>query len=216
MKALLFDLDGTLVDSLPLILETSHRALRELGQDRSDGEIQALIGLPLIDTGEVLLGPGYGEPYLHAYQRHFRTLEWQVQAFPGIAALLADMQAAGAHLAVVTSKRRQSALDTLAESGLADYFPVLVTAEDDCGHKPEPGPALAAMVKLAAKPADCLFIGDSLFDTGCANQAGIKSCAVTWGAGSAAELRGTATWLAETVPELRQVLYAFLNQPTTT
>ena len=212
MTAYLFDLDGTLADTLPFILRSSHLALKELGREASDEQIIALIGVPLLETGEILLGPGCGELYRECYHKHFTSLNTDsLSAFPGLAELLAKLKEGGGKLACVTSKRLQPAEGTLMQIGLMPYFPVLVGAESTAQHKPDPAPARIALELLEAQGEKAIFIGDSIFDIGCAHNAGLLSCGVTWGAGEEQQLKEAgAAFIAHTVEELAAILLAEL------
>lgn len=212
MTAYLFDLDGTLADSLPIILKSSRLALEELGQEISDAQIIALIGVPLIESGELLLGPGRGELYRDCYQKHFSSLDTSsLTAFPGLAGLLSRLTAGGGKLACVTSKRQKPAENTLAQIGLLPFFPVLVCAENTKLHKPDAAPALTALDLLHAQGEKAVFVGDSIFDIGCAQNAGILSCGVTWGAGEEQQLTAAgANYIAHTTEELTAILLAEL------
>ena len=212
MTAYLFDLDGTLADTLPFILLSSHLALKELGREASDEQIIALIGVPLLETGEILIGPGCGELYRECYHKHFISLNiGNISAFAGLAGLLAKLKAGGGKLACVTSKRLQPAEGTLLQIGLLDYFPVLVGAESTAQHKPDPAPAFKALELLEAQGEKAIFIGDSIFDIGCAQNAGLLSCGVTWGAGEKGQLIAAgADFVAHTAEELTAILVAEL------
>ncbi|MCL1975458.1 MAG: HAD-IA family hydrolase [Firmicutes bacterium] len=212
MTVFLFDLDGTLADSLPIILHTSRLALRECGKEVSDEQITALIGMPLLQTGELLLGPGMGEHYRACYQKHFYNIDTcKLSAFPGIADLLAKLKEGGAKLACVTSKRQKPAEATLAQIGLLQFFSALVCAESTTCHKPEAEPALTALAMLGATTEKAYFIGDSIFDIGCASNANIISCGVLWGAGEEQQLsEAGAAYIAHNVEELSAILLAAL------
>ncbi|MCL1816068.1 MAG: HAD-IA family hydrolase [Clostridiales bacterium] len=209
MTAFLFDLDGTLADSIDIILQSSRMALEELGYPQiSDAQITSLIGVPLLDTGERILGPGLGELYRECYQKHFLSLDiGKLNAFPGLAKTLAHLKAQGGKLACVTSKRRFAAESSLKAIGLADYFSALVCAESTEQHKPAAEPAHKALAMLNACAEKAIFIGDSIFDIGCARNAGILSCGVLWGAGNEQELtQAGADYIAHTVGELDSIL----------
>ena len=208
MTAYLFDLDGTLADSLPIILQSSHLALAELGRSVSDAQIVSLIGVALVEAGELLLGPGQGERYRECYQKHFTTLDTgSLCAFVGWEDLLKRLEALGGKLACVTSKRRTAAEATLAQIGLEPYFPVVVCAENTERHKPHPEPALIALQLLKAQGEKAVFIGDSVFDIGCAKNARLISCGVTWGAGEEQQLLAAgADFIAHTMAELNNIL----------
>ena len=212
--ALLFDLDGTLVDSIPLIVESSRLTALELGINISEREIINMIGLPLIQAGDSFLGEGGGEIYHRTYQKHFASLyENYFKLFPGVVEMLTECRSLGAKMAIVTSKSELGANITIDRLGLRDFFDLIVTCNSGCGHKPQPEPAIFAMEKLNATPADCVFIGDSMYDIQCGRDAGTSTCAVTWGAGTTEELlaeRPDKT--ANTVDELRQYLKVFIKR----
>ncbi|MCL1906028.1 MAG: HAD-IA family hydrolase, partial [Clostridiales bacterium] len=174
--------------------------------------IIALIGVPLVESGEVLLGPGLGERYRDCYQKHFATLDTgSLAAFPGLDALLAKIKAGGGKLACVTSKRRKAAESSLAQIGLLPYFQVLICAENTERHKPDPEPAVAALDMLDAQGEKAVFIGDSVFDIGCGKNAGLLACGVTWGAGEERQLvESGADCIAHSVEELARLLLAEL------
>lgn len=209
MTAFLFDLDGTLADTLPIIITSSRLALQELGHPEiTDAQIISLIGVPLFETGEILLGEGKGDLYRSTYHSHFLTLDQSgLRAFPGIAELLRALEQAGAKLACVTSKRLGPAERTLAQLRLRAYFQALVTAESCENHKPDPAPALLALSLLGAEQERGVFVGDSVFDIGCGKNAGLTCCGVTWGAETADGLREAgADYVVDTVAELQEVL----------
>jgi len=208
MTAYLFDLDGTLADTLPLIIQSSRLALTEFQRETTDEEIIALIGVPLLETGEILLGEGMGEIYRECYHRHFSSLDSSgLRAFPGMAELLAELSAAGGKLACVTSKRRIPAEQTLTQTGLRAFFSALICAESCEKHKPHAEPALIALRLLQATEEKAIFIGDSVFDIGCAVNAGIISCGVTWGAEQEQRLiQAGADHIAHDTGELRAIL----------
>lgn len=212
MTAFLFDLDGTLADTLPLILRAAQLALAEFGVEATDEKIISLIGVPLVETGEILLGAGRGEEYRECYHKHFLTLDSSnLAAFPGIKELLAELERRGASLACVTSKRREPTENTLVKIGLREFFPVVIAAESSEHHKPHGEPALLALAALGVKEKKALFIGDSVFDVGCAQNAGLPCCAVTWGAEKEQRLREAgAACIAHDVAELAEILLSQL------
>lgn len=211
MTAFIFDLDGTLNDSIPLIVATSKLAYKELGADISEERIKSMIGVPLVETGEEILGPGRGQAYLEAYLRHYNTLDYPMRAFPGIAEMLADLRAHGAKLALATAKRRQMAHDTLDAIGLSDALDAIVDSESTERRKPFPDPALKALELLGVTAEESVFVGDSSHDILCGHSAGLRTVAVTWGAGTADELiSAQPDYTVHTVAELRELLLSFI------
>jgi len=207
MKAFIFDLDGTLNDSVPLIVNTALQAYQELGVEITEEEIKSYIGIPLIETGEHFLGPGRGEEYLDAYFRYYDPAAYPMRAFPGIVELLRQLRRRGARLAVATAKRHQMALETIDSIGLAGLLDALVDSEATERRKPFADPALKALELLEAEPEQTLFIGDSVHDIQCAHHAGIRACAVTWGAGIRRELvAAEPEYMVDSVAELSELL----------
>jgi pyrophosphatase PpaX len=197
--AVLFDFDGTLVDTTELIYQSLRHATREiLGREISRETLMANVGQPLPRQMELLVGCGPGEDaelaerLLESYQIHNETHHDDlIRQFPQVEATLARLRSAGIRLAVVTSKRRPSvdlALKTFPTlEGLADRF---VTMEDTAEHKPHPAPLLKALELLGdVPPKEAAYVGDSPHDVAAARAAGITSVAVSWGAFSVDTLR---------------------------
>ena len=214
MTALLFDLDGTLVDSVPLIVESSRLTALELGISVTEREIINMIGLPLVQAGDLLLGEGSGELYYRTYQKHFASLyESYFNLFSGVWEMLTECRCLGAKMAIVTSKSDLGANITLDRLNLRGFFDVIVTCNSGCGHKPQPEPALFAMERLNATPKDSVFIGDSMYDMQCGRAAETATCAVSWGSGTEEELLAEKPdKIAYTVDELHQYLRAFIKK----
>lgn len=209
MTAFLFDLDGTLNDSVPLITYVSQLTYQELGLERTVEQIKKTIGVPLVQTGEEIYGPGNGDIYRLAYQRNYREQadHFPLQAFPGILDMLEALRNQGAKLALVTSKRRRLTLENLTTTGLLSRLDLIIDAESTEKHKPDPEPAQLALAQLGATPETGVFIGDSVFDLACGRNAGLRTVGVTWGAGLSQELeRENPDYLCHTVAELRQLL----------
>ncbi|MBN2027360.1 MAG: HAD-IA family hydrolase [Actinobacteria bacterium] len=182
VRFLFFDLDGTLADTTELILATFRDTFAELGiPPRSDEELLSQIGRPLhlqardIDEGRAR---EIFDLYRHLYDVNHDALS---REFPDVRESLAGLKERGYRLAVVTSKRSRSANGDLAYYRLAEYFEVVVTADDTARHKPDPEPVLKALELLGAPPGEATFIGDSPYDLRCAHAAGVLAGAVEWG-----------------------------------
>ena len=212
MTAVLFDLDGTLIDSLAGIHATASAVLHERGHVAPErAALQALVGAPL----EAIFGtlvPALDELSRLAYANHYRDLYWtvgvpQTPLFPGVADLLSDLAAANVRLAVVTTKRADVAKHVLEATGIAPWFHVVVGGDSTPHHKPHPAPALAALEALSASPAQATVVGDTTFDVLMARASGCRSIAVNWGYGSRESLVDAgAELVVETLPQLRALL----------
>jgi pyrophosphatase PpaX len=195
LKAVLFDFDGTIVDTTELIHESMRRtATKVLGREPDRETLMANVGQPLPRQMELLADgqPEKTEELLEVYLRHNDELhEGLIREFPNVGPSLARLRDAGLELAVVTSKRRFSvemALDSFPD--LREVFDVFVTMEDTTEHKPLPAPLLKGLELLGdVSPERAAYVGDAPFDVAAARAAGVMSVAVSWGAFAAEALR---------------------------
>ncbi|NLW89905.1 MAG: HAD-IA family hydrolase [Clostridiaceae bacterium] len=180
--AIFYDFDGTLVDTIPLIVKCFHIAFEEVvGTRKDEKEILSTIGLPLWtafrDYDEETQKKLH-EAYIRANEKYIGT---DVRLFPGVLEGLKAVSELGVTQCVVTSKRRESALFTMHQFHLENYFSLLVSREDTAEHKPSPAPIHFACERLGLiDPTRILFVGDSVHDLICAENAGVDSAAVDW------------------------------------
>ncbi len=181
-KYILFDFDGTLVNTNDVILASWQHTYRHyLGHEMPVEHITSCFGEPLLLTMEREF-PGVDPQESADVYRQFQmeNADKLVTIFPGIKELLADLKAAGYVLGIVTSRTRESALRYMNMFDITSYFSDLVTCDDTTIHKPNPEPLLLAMSKLGASAEESIMIGDSPFDIKCANNAGVDSVMVNW------------------------------------
>lgn len=181
-KYILFDFDGTLVNTNDVILASWQHTYRHyLGHEMPVDHITSCFGEPLLLTMEREF-PGVDPQESADVYRQFqlKNADRLVTIFPGIKELLADLKAAGYVLGIVTSRTRESALRYMDMFAITSYFSDLVTCDDTTVHKPNPEPILLAMSKLGASAEESIMIGDSPFDIKCANNAGVDSVMVNW------------------------------------
>ena len=204
----LFDLDGTLADTIGLIVASYNHAFRTvLGVERDEAEIRAWIGRPLLESFAAV-APAHAVELDEVYRAwNIAQTESLLREYEGVRELVTDLSGAGVQVGVVTSKRRHTALMALRGVGLEGLVPLLATLEDTKRHKPLPDPLLHAVSGLGAEPASCVYVGDAVVDVEAARAAGLGAIAVTWGAGLASDLHAAAPdALAHSVADLRQVL----------
>ena len=179
----LFDLDGTLIDSGPMILASMRHATREvLGLDLPNETLAAAVGGPGLVAQMEKLDPERVDDLVAAYRVHNEPLHDELEAFWEVVEVLPRLRAEGRRLGIVTAKRRatvQLAFDRLPE--LERNFDVVIGQEDTERHKPDPEPILEALARLDADPASAAYIGDSPFDIRAAKAAGAYAVAVAWG-----------------------------------
>ena len=182
-RVVLFDLDGTLIDSGPIILASmKHASLTVLGREADEEVVRAAIGGPGLIAQMRDLDPDRVDELVEVYRAHNEPLHESLESFVGMLELLPRLRDEGRTLGIVTAKRQLTI-------GLAlDRFPVLrettdvvIGAEDTERHKPDPDPLLEALRRLEADPGEAVYVGDSPFDVRAAKAAGIGAIAVGWG-----------------------------------
>ena len=178
---ILFDLDGTLIDTTPLIFESFRHTFRHhFGRSMGEEEMLGYLGIPL------------KQPFLEMYPDQVDVLiktyrefneenhDRYTGVFIGINRVLEECSKKGVRLGVVTSKRRGLAMRGLELFGLEKYMSVFVGLEDTAIHKPEAAPLLKAIEMCGIEDTGgVLYVGDSPYDILCARNAGVKSAAVT-------------------------------------
>lgn len=187
---ILFDLDGTLIDSTEAILESFHRTFDVVGgMHPEDDTIKALIGHTLEDMYlHVGVAPEAVEQYVRTYKEHYRHISKQkTTLLPGAREAI-EAASAVAGLGVVTTKTGRYSRALLEHFGLMDAFEVLIGREDVTHAKPHPEPVLTALERMDAAPKESWLIGDTRLDAGAARSAGIGCVGVLSGYDNAEEL----------------------------
>ena len=209
-RTVLFDLDGTLVDSGAIILASfRHATSTVLRREIADHELMAAVGGPGLREQMEALDPERAEELIEVYSAHNAGLHDGLEPCSGVLDALASLHAEGRQLGVVTAKRRATlelAFEVLPD--LRRFFDVTVAAEDTARHKPNPEPLLLALAELGADGDGAAYVGDSPFDLQAAKAAGIGSIAVTWGRIHSRERleRESPDALVETAEELLAAL----------
>ena len=192
LSAVLFDFDGTLVDTTEMIHQSmKHATSSVLGREDIPREtLLANVGRPLPRQME-LIDAENAELLLEAYRSHHEQHhDALIREFPGVEESLARLGSAGIKVAVVTSKRRLSVEMALKNfPGLRNVVDRFVTLEDTTEHKPNPEPLLRALELLGVPKERAAYVGDSPFDVEAAKAAGLANVAVSWGAFSEDRLR---------------------------
>lgn len=178
----LFDLDGTLINTLELIRESMRYATATvLGEALPDDVLMHNVGVPLaVQMKEFSVE--HADELLVAYRSHNdRVHDALVREYPGVEQALEALAAAGLRMGVVTSKMHSVAQRGLDRFSLGRFFELLVGSDDVEVHKPEPDPLLHAAAVLQVEPGRCAYVGDSPHDMTAARLAGMVAIAATWG-----------------------------------
>ena len=179
----LYDFDGTLADSVPLIIMNQEMAYeRVLGRcDRSKEDLKSYIGRPLGDTF-AMHDPDTAQKLLEAYlEINIRLLnEGKLALFDGVEEEIQKLKAAGIKQGIVSSKRRESLDISLKNMGFMDFFDVLITKEDTEKHKPDPEPIVRCSEILGIPVDRMVYVGDARVDIECAKNTGCGSILVDW------------------------------------
>lgn len=187
---MLFDLDGTLIDSIDLLVASMEYAFEEREMRPPVAEWISAIGTPLdamlrrwatSDDDVVALRARYRA---HQLEHHDRM----TVAYPGAVEVVRGLRDAGHPLAIVTSKLELGARRSLKYIGIEDCFHAVVGLDATTRHKPLPEPVLFALGALGAPRETAFFVGDSTHDVNAGNAAGVNSVAALWGPYSRAQL----------------------------
>lgn len=182
IKAVLFDFDGTLMNTNGIILESWHYAYDQAGVPYpSDTEIAMTFGEPLYETMAKVFPDRDTEEMVDTYRRYQREIfKGRVHMFPDVDKMVKDLKKAGYPVAIVTSRLWTSTTPAVYDFPIADEFDVLISAVDTTVHKPDPTCLLLACEKLGISTDEAIYVGDSHFDIHCARNAGMKSVLVGW------------------------------------
>ena len=184
LRAVLFDLDGTLIDSIGLIVDAMHHAFETFdGEVPDDSAWMSGIGTPLYkQLARYARSPEELEVLRERY-RAYQVVHHDnvIKAYPGAVDVLANLHARGIVMGIVTSKGDQLAHRGIELTGLAKFLPVVIGADSVTKHKPEPEPVLLALERLGAGTHEALMIGDSPHDISSGNAAGVRTVGALWG-----------------------------------
>ena len=184
IRGVLFDLDGTLLDTYELISASFHHCMVDvLGEDRSMDLFDSMLGQPLaVQLAAYVEDPDVLQKLLASYRAHNAQAQYELlHGFEGMDEALKALKAEGYAMGVATAKLHNPAMTNLQIAGIWDYFDCLVGADDAPRSKPEPDSILLAASKLGLDPASCVYVGDSPFDMQAGNAAGCTTVAVHWG-----------------------------------
>jgi phosphoglycolate phosphatase len=210
-SAVLFDLDGTLVDSASEIMDSLAHMFTEMGVPVPDQDtLRSYVGPPLLDSLQMTAGFSDVEAWeaLNVYRDHYDEHLLRSPVFPGVEGVLQRVQAAGIPIALATSKPESMAREVLEHNGLAKYFAEIAGASDDETRSTKADVVAEALRRLQARgvdTTDAVMVGDRGYDILGAGAHGVPTVLVEWGYGSPEEA-GDALAVVHSADQLRGLL----------
>ena len=208
INTVLFDFDGTIMDTNDLILESWQNTFKVFtGSEVPKEKILATLGEPL----EFTMGKFFPEIPLQEALDTYRSWHHDnfldlIQLFPGMLELLEELRSRGYKMGLVTSRLKYTTMLGVDKFGLGKFFDYILTADDTDKHKPDPAPILITLDKLGSRPEESIMIGDTVMDLGCARNAGVKSVLVDWTVAVAEEHKSQADHIIKKPAELLDIL----------
>jgi pyrophosphatase PpaX len=184
LTTFLFDLDGTILDSIELILRSYRHTLRtHRGMEPPDALWMKGLGTPLwVQLRDFSDDPVEIDAMVETYRAYnMEHHDAVARPYDGVSEAVRALRTRGGRLGLVTSKMRSGAVRGLRLVGLEDAFDVIVAADEVEHPKPHPEPVLKALDLLAARAADTVFVGDARHDIVCGRAAGVRTAAALWG-----------------------------------
>ena len=206
---IIFDWDGTLMDSIGLIVESMHVAGQAHGFQTTDKAVQDIIGLSLMNGIEILYPQADESQKLaiqQSYAEYYIANSHSTPLFAPIEGMLQTLQQQGKKLAVATGKKRKG-LDRVLDASESHHYFVMTRCADEAGSKPDPQMLIDILEYTQQQIANAVFIGDSIYDIQMATQLGMTSIAVDYGTASNAELAAQQpTYQVDTPEALAKIL----------
>jgi pyrophosphatase PpaX len=203
----LFDLDGTVVDTGAIILASMrHAAETVLGRNYSDDELLSAVGGPGLEAQMQALDPQRVDELVRVYRAHNEPLHETIAVCEGMDAVLDELVDRGHRLGVVTAKRRATVDLAFARVPVEHLFETVVGGDETAENKPHPAPLLLALERLGAAPDVAAYVGDSPFDMQAAKAAGLYAIGVSWGHIHGAEKLTDADVVVHQAQELLEVV----------
>lgn len=179
-KYVIFDVDGTILDTEKAILKSLQKVLKEEGKDYQLEDLRFALGIPGIETLKKLnvtdlerVHPMWSETVLE--------FSHEVSVFQDLENVIKTLSESPVRTGIVTSKTKQELIDEFEPFGLSSFFEYTICASDTEKHKPHPEPLLACLDGLNANQDETIYIGDSIYDMQCAKNAGVKFALALWG-----------------------------------
>ena len=208
VNTILFDYDGTLMDTNEVVLQSWQHTFRTLrGCEEEPEVIRRTFGEPLVMTLAKLFPETPVEKSLDIYRSFQREVFTDyVEVFPGMLELLEALKERGYKLGLVTSRTKDTTWAGLKHYDMDKYFDAVITAGDTDKHKPDPTPIFITLDRMNSAPGEAIMVGDTMFDLECAKNAGVRSVMVDWSVTMTAEEKAQADYVIKSAEELLDIL----------
>jgi HAD superfamily hydrolase (TIGR01509 family) len=215
LQAILFDLDGTLINSLPAYILSFQENIRATtGRMVSAEELRGRISIPTPQILAFYAAPQQIPAMIEHHNELMRLHADRIAFYPGVRAALASLHAAGLKLAVVTSQIAGELATTRAVLGLDECIDTWIHSDLVAHPKPAADPVLLALEQLGVQPGNALMVGDSIYDLRAGQAAGTRTAAVTWGFSNLPDLMACSPDLILNQPdELAQLPQRMASRP---
>ena len=181
VRSVLFDVDGTLLDTNEYIYQAFEHTLNTYGAPTSRETMKVHMGKLLHHMYEIF-APSHNAESLAQTHREFQEKNtYLATVFPHVIETLEKLRASNIKIAAVTTRSRESCIATLDHTGLHQLLDVVVTGDDVQKHKPDPEPLNKALAALGARASEAFMVGDTSIDVFAGKNAGVKTIAVTYG-----------------------------------
>lgn len=178
-RNLIFDLDGTLIDTEHAVLKTWQLTLKEYHHRYLLDELRCVLGIPTKNALNLLHVTA--DPYFEQkWMKNYGQFAVEAKFFPGVKEMLSTLKSAGCSPGIVTSRSRKEYHDYFSSFHLEELFDRIVCAEETAKHKPDPAPVYRYAELEKAELSACIYIGDMPTDIECAKKAGIAAGLVLW------------------------------------
>ena len=189
IKVVLFDFDGTIMDTNEVIINSWQHTFRNLtGKEADVNMLLGTFGEPLEISIDKMLPEFSRDDAMRIYREYqYCNFKGLISLFPGVVEVLRELKEKDIKTAIVTSRLRRTTMEGIEKFDLHDFFDTVVTMEDTKKHKPDAEPAFEALRRLNIEAEKAIMVGDSKFDIMCARNAGVKSVLVDWSVAAQAE-----------------------------
>lgn len=180
-KYIVFDFDGTVADTNKLIVDAwQHIFMHYRGKKEDESKIYHTFGETLRYSISNMIPEADTDEAITMYRNYQKMHNQRKELFPGIKDLLFTLRKKGYVQAIVTSRTKKTTNEYMKDLGVGEYFDLIITCDDVHVHKPDPLPLSTALDRLNASNEEAIMIGDTRFDIGCANNAGVDSALAGW------------------------------------